>query len=163
MALLPRSVTVTVDKLAAVGAAVTELAKTRVLVGIPSEKSPRADDEINSAALLYIHEHGAPEAGIPARPTLYPGLKDARDKTNALLGQAGTLALSGDAAASGKAFAAAGMVGRDAVKNRIGSNTPPPLAPSTLAARRRRGVTRTNTLIDTAAMQGAVTYVVRKE
>lgn len=44
------------------------------------------------------------------------------------------------------------------VKESIGNNTPPnPLAPSTLAARRRRGNESTRTLVDTGDMQASIT------
>jgi hypothetical protein len=45
----------------------------------------------------------------------------------------------------------------------INSNVGPPLKPGTLAARRRRGLKRTNTLVDTGQMRNAVTYVVTED
>jgi len=152
----------TLDHLARIAEGVKLLASQKVMVGIPQEKNYRKGDPINSAALLYIHEHGAPEVNIPARPTLAPGVREAKDPIAGYLKQAAGYALEGKPGATEKALNAAGIKGRDSVKAKIGSNTPPPLSPKTLAARKRRGVTRTNTLVDTAQMQGAVNYVIRK-
>lgn len=137
------------------------LADLRVMVGIPGDKTPRKEGKITNAALLYIHENGAPEVGIPARPTMKPGLKDEDIEIKRRLKMAGQAALDGKPQSVRNQFAAAGMAGVKGVKNRIASNTPPPLKPATIAARKRRGVKRTNTLIDTGQMNGAVTYVIR--
>jgi hypothetical protein len=49
------------------------------------------------------------------------------------------------------------------VKAKINSNIQPKLADSTLEARRRRGVTRENTLVDTAQLRNSVTHVIRSK
>ena len=109
------------------------------------------------------HDNGAPEVGIPARPTTGPGVRDAKTEIERRLRLAGTAALDGKPQSVVNQFNAAGMAGAAAIKNRINSNTPPPLKPGTIAARKRRGVKRTNTLVDTGQMRNAVTYVVRRE
>ena len=139
------------------------LADLRVMVGIPSDETQRDDGKITNAALLYIHDNGAPEVGIPARPTTGPGVRDAKTEIERRLRLAGTAALDGKPQSVVNQFNAAGMAGAAAIKNRINSNTPPPLKPGTIAARKRRGVKRTNTLVDTGQMRNAVTYVVRRE
>lgn len=141
------------------------LSRLRVEVGVPESKEHRDDEshDIGNAALLYIHENGAPEVGIPARPTLRPGIRDARVEIERRLRLAGQAALAGKPASVRAQFAAAGQAGASAVKAKINSNVGPPLAASTLAARKRRGVKRTNTLVDTGQMRNAVTYVVREE
>ena len=48
------------------------------------------------------------------------------------------------------------------IRERLESNTPPALAESTLAARRRRGNNSTDTLIDTRDMFDAVEHAVRE-
>ena len=55
---------------------------------------------------------------------------------------------------------AAGMEASASVKNKIDSNVPPELSERTLAARKRRGVTRTDTLVDTGQFRNSITYVV---
>ena len=140
------------------------LGRLRVMVGIPQDETQRdGDAPITNAALLYIHENGAPEVGIPARPTLKPGVKDAQVEIERRIRLGGQAALDGKPESVRNQYAAAGQAGASAVKARINSNTPPPLKAGTLAARRRRGVKRTNTLVDTGQMRNAVTYVVREE
>lgn len=140
------------------------LSNLRVMVGIPQAKDDRDEGgELGNADILYIHENGAPEVGIPARPTLKPGIKNARLEINRRLKMAGAAALAGKPASVRAQFAAAGQVGASAVKAMINSNVGPPLSAGTLAARKRRGVKRTNTLVDTGQMRNAVTYVVREE
>jgi hypothetical protein len=144
--------------------ALTALVKKQVLVGIPATNAPREDgDPINNAARLYIHEHGAPEANIPARPTLMPGIADVQDAINKYLQAAARAALSGDASKIDVALHSAGTVARDSVKTRIGSNTPPPLAERTLQDRRARGKASENTLVDSGEMRNAVTYVISEK
>lgn len=137
------------------------LANLRVMVGIPEGKDRKEEDSISNASLLYIHENGAPEVGIPARPTLRPGILNAQVEINRRLKMAGAAALAGKPASVRAQFNAAGQVGASAVKAMINSNVGPPLSPRTLAGRKRRGVKRTNTLVDTGQMRNAVTYVVR--
>lgn len=138
------------------------LARKDVTVGIPAENADRQDgDELNNAARLYIHEFGAPEANIPARATVMPGIEAARDRINAFMGAAARAATAGDMEKADQAMHSAGIVAADSIKEMINSNTPPPLAERTIADRIERGLTRTNTLVDEAEMRNAVTYIVR--
>ncbi len=110
-----------------------------VLVGIPEQKAERdADDPVNNAMLGYIHENGAPEANIPARPFLVPGIRDVKDRITSCIKQAGKAALAGDDEKVTKAFHAAGLVAAASVKKRIVSGDFQPLAEATLRARARR-------------------------
>lgn len=153
-----------VDNMAKLVEGVALLARLRVSVGIPQDDTTRKDgDSITNASLLYIHENGAPEVGIPARPTMRPGIRRAGPEIKRRLKLAGEAALDGRPQSVRNQFAAAGMAGVKEVKNKIRSNTPPPLKPGTIATRRRRGVKRTNTLIDTGQMLNAVTYVVTEK
>lgn len=151
-----------VDKMAKVAAGIEKLAATRVMVGVPADKTGRGTGPINNAALLYIHENGAPEVNIPARPTLVPGIESVKTQIDAGLKKAGEFALDGRGDAVERQYHRVGAIGRVAVKNKITSNVPPPLAESTLAKRRARGATSTNTLIDKGGMRNAIEYVVRK-
>lgn len=175
-------VKVVVDNTKAMQDAVEFLATTRVMVGIPAEnqtyewgsagnerqttvdgsKRKASTGGITNAALLYIHDNGAPEVGIPARPTLIPGIKSREDDIDKGLKAAGRSAMDGNIQLSIQRLSAVGIIGSSGVKSAINNNTPPPLAPSTLAARKSRGVTRTNTLVDTGQMRNAVNWVLRK-
>lgn len=157
------SVVKVVDNLAKLVEGVALLATLHPMVGIPQDETERKEGEINNATLLYIHENGAPEAGIPARPTMKPGIKNATVEIERRLKLAGQAALAGKPQSVRNQMAAAGQAGASAVKAMINSNVGPPLKPATLAARRRRGLKRTNTLVDTGQMRNAVTYVVRED
>lgn len=140
---------------------IEKLVGQRVLVGYPASTSAR-DGPITNAALGYIHEHGAPEANIPARPHLVPGVNNAKARLIAKFRQIGEAALAGQAGKADMGFAQAGLIAQNAVKAKISEGVPPPLAESTLAARRRRGRTGSVPLVDTGALRNAVAYVVRK-
>lgn len=158
-------VTTVLDRTAEVLRAIAELTGSRVMVGIPSERAGRqdtGDQTINNAALGYIHENGAPEVNIPARPFLIPGVASVQEKTVETLRRSGTAALGGDARAANAGLHAAGLRASSAVKAKITAGPFAPLAESTLAARRARGVKRTKPLIDTGQMRSAVTYVIRR-
>ena len=58
------NVTVIKDNTAAVLRTVQEMAKKRVLIGIPAEKAARKGDPITNASLGYIHENGSPARNI---------------------------------------------------------------------------------------------------
>lgn len=140
-----------------------QLGKREVLVGIPRGENAR-EGKIKNAALYYLMETGSPAQNIPARPTLRPGVQSARKQIGQQMGNAMRIAIKrggnvSDVIDSG--LEAAGLTAVSAVQGKIRSNTPPPLAESTLRKRKKRGVTRTNTLIDTAEMLQAVKYVIR--
>lgn len=157
-------VSLTLDRLADVTEGVRLLGRLHVMVGIPEDKNDRRDfdAEMGNAALLYVHENGAPEAGIPARPTLNPGIKNAQQEINRRLELAGHAALDGRPSSVRAQFAAAGQAGASSVKRMINSNVQPPLKPATIAARKRAGVKSERTLVRTGQMRNAVTYVVEE-
>lgn len=155
---------VLLDRTADLIEAVRLLGRLRVMVGVPENKTERRDfDGPSNAELLYTHENGAPEAGIPARPTLRPGIQTAQREINRRLELAGRAATDGKPSSVRAQFAAAGSAGAQSVKRVINSNVGPPLAASTLAARRRAGVKSERTLVRTGQMRNAVTYVVEEE
>lgn len=177
-------VKVTKDNMKALAAAVEELTHYRVMVGVPDTKAGRKDGAISNAALAYIHENGAPEAGIPARPFLKPTVRAEQKTIQASLRDAGTTALSGKSPLP--AFNRLGLKVSSAVKTRITSNIPPPLALSTVEGRIRRrkskkwratktaavssnvaagqapGAGLFTALVDTGQLRNSVTYVVRR-
>jgi len=136
-----------------------------VLVGIPEENADREKSEgpITNAALGYIHENGAPEVNIPARPFLVPGIHAAEPKLVKYMAQAGKAALDGDQGKIDRILHAAGIVASNSVKDTINAGVAPALAESTLAARARRGRTGNIPLIDTGQLRNSITYVVRNQ
>lgn len=144
--------------------AVAALTKKQVLVGIPEEKTEREDGDtpITNAALAYIHTNGAPEANIPARPFLEPGIKGIQAKINDRLGKAGKAALDGNLAETERQLASVGLEAQLAAQRKINEGIPPPLADSTLEARKRAGFAGTKPLIRTTQLRNAITFVLRE-
>jgi hypothetical protein len=170
-----------VDNVARFADGIDKLANTRVMVGVPAEKGSRKDGgPINNAALAYIHENGAPEAGIPARPFLKPGIQTKDAEIEAGLVKTGRAALDGNPGAVDRGFNAVGLIGQNAVRAKITEGPFQPLSEATLRARaargrkgaiqelanRKAGMAASNDLakplIDTGQMRNALTYVIRK-
>lgn len=144
--------------------AIEALPNYSVLVGIPEEETKRDDDFVTNAFLGYIHENGAPEANIPARPFLIPGIYNVVDKINSYMRQAGDAALDGKQEKMSRSLHAAGMVASNSVKSRIESGPFVALKASTLAARRNRKIaprTGIKPLQDTGQLRNSITYVVK--
>ncbi len=174
-------VSVVIDKVQATTKSIAALASSRVLVGYPEETAKR-DGDMNNPTLAYIHEHGAPEANIPARPHLVPGIEGGQKTLVSWLEAAAKQALDGNSAKSLAALHAAGLAGQSLVRGKIQSGIPPPLKQSTVTARRRRKMAgmsafeqakseyrrkatkpaHVTPLIDTAAMLNSVNYVVQQ-
>jgi hypothetical protein len=119
-------------------AALRELAKVQVLVGIPEEAGPPAPDRtINNATIGYIHEFGSTIRNIKPRPHLVPGVAGSQAKWEPKLQDAVKAALAGKPETMDKNLHAAGQIAVDAVKLVIRQKIPPPLKPATVAARKR--------------------------
>lgn len=142
--------------------ALRELTGQELLVGVPDSKAGRDDGSpINNADIAYLMNNGSPTQNIPARPTMVPGITDVKEDIVSILRTTGEEVLSGGSVTAG--YTAAGLVAVNAIKHRITDDTPPPLSDATIAARERRGVTRTNTLVDTGKYLNAHTSVIRKK
>lgn len=173
-----------VDRTADVARGIQLLVGTRVLVGVPSYSATRADDSpLNNAEIAYINDNGAPEAHIPARPFMIPGVQANDERIQKRLVRAGKAAFAGDKNVVERQFAAIGMETASSMQAVITNKIPPPLADSTLAARIarrpggrlaerrelvRRGMGKAPSmdlvtpLIDTGALRRAITYAIRK-
>ncbi len=165
-----------------------QLADTDVLVGFPESTAERNGDgksaEINNAALGYIHDQGAPEANIPPRPFMEPGIQEAQEEISAKLGQVLKAVITKGAGADvvDQGLSQVGIIASLAIQNAINEGPPPPLADSTLRARARRGkgkdrgalreldrrwdgqepsVEFAKPLVVTGEMRNAVTYAIR--
>lgn len=158
--------TVLVDHVAKMAAGIELLASTRVMVGVPADKADRKEGPINNAALAYIHDKGAPEANIPARPFMEPAVESVAAEIRGGIGKAGEFALDGRLDAVERQYQRVGAIGRDAIKAKITDGPFAPLKPSTIAARKSKRKSRNNQdikpLIDTGALRNSINYVVRK-
>lgn len=158
------SVEITQDNLRTIMRAIRKLKDTDVLVGIPESEEARKDgDPITNAMIGYNMEYGVPSKGVPARPTLIPGVASVKDLIAARFKLAGKYAIEGRPKEIEKQMNIAGMIAVTAVKTLINSNISPELSPRTIAAREARGVTRTNTLVDTGQFRNSITYVLRQK
>lgn len=157
------SVTVTRDNAKNVIAAIQDMAKKHVLVGIPSSENGRNDGSIGNAALGAIHENGSGVRNIPARPFLKPGVAAAADQCVKVLKSAAQNAFT-DKNAIDKGLNAAGLIAQASVKKRILSQEGfTPLKAATLAARKRKGAKGEKALIRTGQLLNSITYVVREK
>ncbi|MBY4726606.1 MULTISPECIES: hypothetical protein [Burkholderia] len=154
-----------VDRLDEVLKSIAGLVKQEVLVGVPDSTAGRKDDgqPLSNAEIGYIQETGSPANNIPARPHLVPGVQDARPKFEPQLQKGVEAALDGDLEQVQRRLNMAGIAAQNSVRAKVNSNIAPELAESTLEARRRRGVTRENTLVDTGQYRNSITYVIRKK
>lgn len=170
---------------------VNVLATTRVMVGVPAEKTDRRDEgnnKLTNAALAYIQETGSPETNLPPRPFLQPGIERAKSDIEGGLKNAGQLALAGNIAGVEKQLEAVGLLAVSSVRSVIVEGIPPPLKPSTVEGRIRRRKSKTwrakrraeiaanaaylgeenasvgifTPLVDTSQLLKSITYVLRK-
>lgn len=182
----PRNgVTQTKDRLPGFVKGLKKLERRDVLVGIPDDaghagesrgpqagKNARDDGGPNNAQLGYIHDQGSPDVGIPQREFLAPGVREGRPRFTPHLKAAAVATLAGDKNRADKSLASAGLEAMNAVQTKLKTGPFVPLAPATIARRRRRSAgssyrrkattaSDVKPLIDTSQMLRAVTYVVR--
>lgn len=180
--------TMTSDKMAALIRSISALAKKDVLVGIPDSAPEREDTPMTNAQIGYVMETGSPAHNVPARPFLVPGVQDVQAECAERLKQGATAALDGNDSGTMRALTMAGLIAETSVKQKIGSNIPPPLSPETIRNRNRSRQTQsmrksekqyleaiktgaseeaTQTevgivaLVNTGSLRNAVTHVVR--
>lgn len=158
---------------------VLELTKKRLLVGVPEEENSREQgDGIGNAALAYIHDNGSPIAGIPARPFMKPGIKNAQERLNKELLLVAKSQLNDDPEQVDAHLNRAGLIAQNSIRSVINKGEGfEPLKRGTLLDRlRRRKAARKwdkerreevmgsmHPLVDTGSMRNAVTYVVEGE
>lgn len=163
------------------------LAAREVLVGFPEdttgrEPSPDEPQGLTNAALGYIHDTGAPEQNIPARPFMLPGMAEAEEPvTKALAATARQLlnVKGAGPAAIDQGLHRAGLKAQFALRRKINEGIPPPLSEMTLRNRARKGrkgakkelelraqgeapsTEFAKPLIDTGQLRNAINYVIR--
>lgn len=168
------------------------LVETQVLVGFPEDTSDRdnegtEDKDLTNAALGYIHDNGAPEARIPQREFMRPGIEAVQDEIANLLGKtAGATLRGGGTEAVHAGLTQVGFKAANSIKRTINAGVPPPLSERTLRGRMKKGrkngggarkgaaqeldrrwdgqtpsMEFAKPLVDTAQMRNAVTYVLR--
>ncbi len=158
------------DELAALAFKVKELSGRDVLVGVPdSDKNQRTigePTEMNNATLAYIHDNGSELAGIPARPFMGPGIKNAKEKLTAEMERVGEVALQKGSSSEDveRGLNRVGLIAQASIRKVIKAGVPPPLAESTLYRRKHRKVAPRQgekPLVDTSQLLNSINYVVR--
>lgn len=130
--------------------------KERLLVGIPQEKAQRTGEQDTNAQIGYINEYGSPANNIPARPFLQPAMDEILPECIPILRRG---AESLDAR---RALEQCGLKCAAAVKRYITQQKGfKPPSQKTLAMRQARGFKGTKALIETGALLGSITYVLR--
>ena len=160
--------------------AFAKITKNEVLVGVPADSSARDPNVINNATLAYIHDNGAPEANIPARPFMRPGIKKVERDLSLQFKTAASKAMQGEDVVL-RYLHRAGLIASSSIKNTINEGIPPPLAESTLRGRARRNmkgskaelasraegnapsIDTTTPLVVTGGLRNSITYVVREK
>lgn len=132
------------DNLPELMATLRLLSAKEVLVGVPEENSERDDPEskahgITNAVLAYIHDNGAPEQRIPARPFMIPGMTNAEPAVTKLLAKTGEYVLQGRKEKLDEGLARVGMEVVKSIQTVIRNGIAPPLALRTLQNRAARG------------------------
>lgn len=173
-------VKVTRNTLAEVLRSVRVVAATEILVGVPAENTDRDDgSSFNNASRAYVHDQGSPEAHIPQREFMRPGINDAQEEITHKLGVAAKAAMKGDLMAAEMTMHQTGLIAQSAIRKRIDEGIPPPLSDYTVRERARRGrkgaqlelknraagqspsLQLAKPLIDTGEMRKSITYVIR--
>lgn len=182
--------TLVVDNLALLQRDIQLLAESEVLVGFPEETTDRDDGSpLNNASRGYIHDNGAPESNIPARPFMIPGIERAQHQITSRLVSTAVSVLKNSQQREPKTnivergLHAVGMVAVSAIKSVISDGIQPPLSDVTLYQRMRRVPSRkaekqelanraagappstdlVKPLIDTGEMSNAITHVLRSK
>lgn len=168
---------------------VRTILSVEILVGVPSDTTdrpeglePQSEGAITNAALAYIHDQGSPEAHIPQREFMRPGIENAREPVAHKLAIAMRAAMNGNALVAEMSMQQAGLIAQLSIQNKISEGIPPPLAEYTLRkrnertlkgsksaqyelARRKQGLAPSTQyarpLIDTQEMLKSIKYVIR--
>lgn len=173
------------DGMPALKAALDILARDEVLVGFPEDTTDRppdptaGPDPITNATLGYIHDNGAPEANIPARPFMIPGIENANAKNTEILAKTAQYVLAGQPNKVAEGYQRVGLGTVDSIQKVIIAGIPPALADYTVrkrAAKGRKGAQAelnrraagygpslmlAKPLVDTGEMLKSINYVVR--
>ena len=158
-------ITVTEDFTKEFNKTVKSFKNDAVLVGVPAEDTKRSESgPITNAAILAMNNFGSALANIPAWPVMSIGLKKVQDEVAELFRQAIVKSLntfSDDPLDT--YYNRAGIVASQSIKKTINDqDEAPPLADSTLAARKSKGFKGNKRLIVTGQARNSITYVVNK-
>lgn len=127
-----------------------ELQRKEIRVGVFAERV--YDDGTPAAYVAAIQELGHPESGIPARPFLRPTFQQRNAENRELMARGIRAAINGRISTTAM-LDQIGRANAGAVSTTISQITEPPLAPSTIAA--KKGATKP--LVDTGYLIQSIT------
>lgn len=139
-----------------------------VLVGIPADAAAREPEpgepaNINNATILAINEFGSEVQGIPPRPVMKIGIKNAQDAIAEQFKKCAQSSLKVGLSALDVYYERAGIIASSSIKKVINSQEGiQHIAFSTALARLRKGFKGDKALIVTGQLRNAITYVVKK-
>lgn len=140
------------------------LIKKRLIVGIPSDKTERNDDEpITNAEIGYISEHGDPAQNIPQREHLRPGVDLVKNQCAYEMACALHAAFDKSKGHPDEYLHRAGITASTSVKTFIEAGNFVNLSDFTIFKRKQRGRTGTKPLIDSAQYLNSITYGIRDD
>lgn len=153
---------VTYDSVDEINRVIKSFKKDAILVGIPEIDNKREEGPIGNAALLWINNFGSPVNNIPPRPVMQIGIFNAQDAISEEFRKAADDAFEKGIASVRTHYERIGMIASNSIKktinDQIGFDEP---AESTLKSRRSQGFNGTKSLIVTAQMRNAITYVIQ--
>jgi hypothetical protein len=91
-----------------------------------------------------------------------PGIRQVQDEIINRMHQVGIASLNGDSQKISGLLHAIGMIAQNSIRSKMDLGPFTPLKPSTLAARRRRGIEGIKPLIATGELKEAVGYTVEE-
>jgi hypothetical protein len=158
----PPLMTVTTDFTKDFNDLIKRFRNEKVLVGIPEDKSSRRDDSgITNAALLAINNFGSPANGIPPRPVMQIGIKNAQPEIAEQFKLAAQTVLSKGQGALDTYYERAGIIAANSIKKAINDQEGiAPLSPKTIAARKREGFQGEKALLRSAQLRNSITFVI---
>lgn len=154
-----------IDRMKFLAFAIQMTLKKGVLVGITQETSTRPGEPINNAELLYVHTHGSPVRGIPARPVIEPAIEadGNRERITDAMAESYHARLNGKEEVAEQRLYDAGQHGEDAARDWFTDprNGWPPNAPSTILRKLDKLRGKQHQAAMDAFESGASTYTFR--
>ena len=154
---------------------IAQLVKSEVLVGIPSDKTERKDDDNtpdpdgpNNAMIGYVQNYGSPALNIPARPFMKPGIKNAQDVISAQFKASAIAIMENKPEEARNHLEAAGLAAQTSIQEKITTGPFQKLADSTIAARERKAKKKgteapDKPLMESGQLRAAISYVVHEK
>lgn len=154
---------------------IARLVKSEVLVGIPSDKAERKDEEgevakdgPNNAMLGYVHNYGWPSLNIPARPFMEPGIKNAQGVISANFKASAIAIMENKPEEASDHLEAAGIAAQTSIQEKITDGPFVALSDRTIAARERRAKKKgteapDKPLMDTGQLRASISYIVKEK